>query len=76
MEVLGRLGAALMAIGGILLGIFGIMVWADAGDVIWYQGLSFLVVGVGLLLWGIPALFSRGAATSLSPGASHQRQNA
>lgn len=77
MEVLGRLGAALMAIGGILIGIFGIMVWADAADVIWYQGLSYLVVGVGLLLWGIPALFSRGgSAASLSSGASHQRQSA
>lgn len=76
MEVLGKLGAALMAIGGILVGILGIMVWADAGDVAWYQGLSFLVVGVGLLLWGIPALFSRGASTSLGAGSPGQRQSA
>lgn len=62
MEMLAKIGAALMAIGGILVGIFGILVWADVDVAAWYQGLSFLVVGVGLLLWGIPAVFGQPAA--------------
>lgn len=75
MDVLGKLGAALMGIGGILVGIFGIMVWADASLAAWYQGLSYLVLGVGLLLWGIPALFSPGASrATMSAGSAQPRQ--
>lgn len=58
MEALAKIGSALMGIGGILIGIMGIMIWAEVALVAWYQGLSYFVVGVGLLLWAIVAVFS------------------
>lgn len=64
MEGLAKVGGVLMGIGGILVGLLGLMVWADAAIEAWYQGLSYLVLGVGLLLWAIPAVFSPTAISS------------
>lgn len=71
MDALAKIGSALMGIGGILIGIMGIMIWADVTLVAWYQGLSYFVVGVGLLLWAIVAVFSPTVT-----GAAAQRSSA
>lgn len=76
MDVLGKVGTALAAIGGILVGILGIMAWVNADLVAWFQGLSYLVLGVGLLLWGAAALFSPNASLAAGSAQPRQRQNA
>lgn len=76
MTALTKIGSALMGIGGILIGILGILVWADATVMAWYQGLSYLVLGVGLLLWSIPAVFSPVASGARPAEAGAQRSRA
>lgn len=73
MQALGKTGAVLMGIGGILVGILGILFLVPAAaTVAWFQGLSYLVLGVGLLLWAIAGVFGKtapgiGAAAGHSP---------
>lgn len=59
MEAVGRLGALLTVIGGILIGIVGVIELAQQDPVAWFAGLSLLVLGVGLLLWALPSLLGR-----------------
>lgn len=54
----------------------GHLVWADATVMAWYQGLSYLVLGVGLLLWSIPAVFSPAASGARPAEAGAQRSGA
>lgn len=55
MNAVARLGAALMGIGGILLVVEAIVMFADAGPA-WLQGLTYGVLGIGLSLWAIGVL--------------------
>lgn len=76
MQALGKTGAVLMGIGGILVGILGILFLVPAAETVaWFQGLSFLVLGVGLLLWAIAAVFGKAAVGVGAPaGQSTQRE--
>lgn len=77
MDAVAKIGTVLMGVGGILVGILGIMFLFAAGAVTgWYQGLAFLVLGVGLLLWAIAALFGAGTATAHAPAGGATRQRA
>lgn len=74
MQGLAKTGAVLMGIGGILVGILGILFLVPAAaTVAWFQGLSYLVLGVGLLLWAIAAVFGK-ATTSVGTPAGAQRE--
>jgi hypothetical protein len=55
MEAMARVGTALMGIGGIVLVLKAILVFADAVG-IWLQVLAYGVLGVGLCLWAIGVL--------------------
>jgi hypothetical protein len=73
MEALHKVGAVLMGIGGILVGIFGILVWVGT-TVAWFEGLSFVVLAVGLLLWAIATVFGKAEVTSrASTRGQHER---
>lgn len=76
MQALGKTGAVLMGIGGILVGILGILFLVPAAETMaWFQGLSFLVLGVGLLLWAIAAVFGKATVGVGAPaGQSAQRE--
>lgn len=75
MEALGKVGAVLMGIGGILVGILGILFLVSAATAAWFQGLSYLVVGVGLLLWAIAGVFGKAApGVGTSAGQTPQRE--
>lgn len=74
MEALGKVGAVLMGIGGILVAILGILFLVSAAAA-WFQGLSYLVVGVGLLLWAIAGVFGKAAPGVSAPtGKNPQRE--